>query len=62
VLVVVLSNGGSLLVSYPDGALAVLVTAEDSGLLRQRLDGAFGHPNGMVAPGNKVMCAKKVQP
>lgn len=43
VLVVVLSNGSYLLVGYPVGAPAAFVTAEDAGLLRQGLDGAFGH-------------------
>lgn len=69
VLVAVLSNGGYLLVGYPEGEPAALIAAEDADLLRQGLDGAFGHPDGTsasgdrtVAPGNEVMGTKKVQP
>jgi hypothetical protein len=70
VLVVMLSDGSYLLVGYPDGEPAAFLTSHDAGLLRQELDRAFGHPDGMSArddgtgaAGNKgVMGPKKVQP
>lgn len=42
VLVVVMSNGGYLLVGHPDGEPAAFVVTEDAGPLRQALAVAFG--------------------
>lgn len=44
VLVVAMSTGSYLVVKYPEGEPAALVTAEDAGLLRQGLEQAFGIP------------------
>lgn len=52
VLVVVMTTGSYLLVQYPEGEPAALVTAEDAGLLRQGLEQAFGHPAARFGNGN----------
>lgn len=51
VLVVMLSDGSYLLVGYPVGAPAAFVAAEDAGLLRQGLDGAFGQRENIMGTG-----------
>ncbi len=68
VLLAVMSDGSYLLVSYPRGEPAAFVAREDTDLLRQALEAAFGSTdeavrgNGKGTPGNETLRTRQVQP
>ena len=65
VLVVVMNDGGYLLVGYPQGGPSAYVTAEDALPLRQALGAAFGSEqsgNKAAIPSRDLMLGKAMQP